>query len=147
MLQEIGDVKNIPKFLEDVKAKKKILYGFGHRMYGKKMINFSISYKNYDPRAKMMQKIAKEVFDVVGELPEMKIAVELERQALADEYFIKRKLFPNVDYYSGLIYSAIGFPTDMFPLLFALPRTAGWLAHWMEGLNEKDRKIFRPRQM
>jgi citrate synthase len=136
MLKEIGDVKNIPKFIEEVKAKKKILYGFGHRIY-----------KNYDPRAKLMQKLAKEVFEVVGEMPEMKIAMELEKQALADEYFIKRKLFPNVDFYSGLIYSALGFPADMFPVLFSIPRTAGWLAHWMEGLNDKDRKIYRPRQM
>eukprot|EP00029_Vermamoeba_vermiformis_P005842 TRINITY_DN2139_c0_g1_i1.p1 TRINITY_DN2139_c0_g1~~TRINITY_DN2139_c0_g1_i1.p1 ORF type:complete len:506 (-),score=168.70 TRINITY_DN2139_c0_g1_i1:120-1637(-) len=137
MLEQIGTPANVPAFLQDVKDKKKILFGFGHRIY-----------KNYDPRAKVMKDITFEVFDVLGKNPLMEIAIELEKQALADEYFITRKLFPNVDFYSGLIYNAMGFPTDMFPVLFCIPRVAGWLAHWVEALQDPaGMKIYRPRQI
>ena len=119
MLDAIGDKKNIPKFIEDVKNRKQKLMGFGHRVY-----------KNYDPRAKIVKKVADEVFEILGKEPLIEIAVELEKIALTDEYFIKRKLYPNVDFYSGVIYKAMGFPTDMFPILFTIPRMAGWLAHW-----------------
>jgi len=135
MLESIGDKKNIPQFIEDVKNRKKLLFGFGHRVY-----------KNYDPRAKIVRKIADDVFDVVGKEPLIEIAIELEKIALSDEYFIKRKLYPNVDFYSGIIYRAMGFPTDYFPVLFTIPRTAGWLAHWIEFLDDKEQKIVRPRQ-
>jgi citrate synthase len=110
--------------------------GFGHRVY-----------KNYDPRARVIKKLADEVFEVTGRSPLLDIALELERIALQDEYFIKRKLYPNVDFYSGLIYQAIGFPLDMFPVLFAIPRTAGWLAQWEEMLRDPEQKIARPRQI
>jgi citrate synthase len=110
--------------------------GFGHRVY-----------KNYDPRAKVIKKLADDVFKVTGRNPLLDIALELEKIALSDEYFIKRKLYPNVDFYSGLIYQAIGFPVDMFPVLFAIPRTAGWLAQWEEMLTDEEQKIARPRQI
>jgi len=136
MLEKIGDAKNIPQFLQDVKDKKVKLMGFGHRVY-----------KNYDPRARLIRGIASEVFEIVGYQPLIEVAVELEKQALADAYFVDRKLYPNVDFYSGLIYKAMGFPTDFFPVLFAIPRTVGWLAHWKEHLADKDQKIVRPRQV
>jgi citrate synthase len=136
MLEEIGSVEKIPVFLEEVKQRKRKLFGFGHRVY-----------KNYDPRAKIIRNIAFEVFDVCGREPLIDVAVELEKIALADEYFVGRKLYPNVDFYSGLIYKAMGFPTDMFPVLFAIPRVAGWLAHWKESLEDKNSKIWRPRQV
>ena len=110
--------------------------GFGHRVY-----------KNYDPRAKIIKQMADEVFEVTGRNPLLDIALELERIALEDEYFVKRKLYPNVDFYSGLIYQAMGFPVDMFPVLFAIPRTSGWLAQWDEMLEDKEQKIARPRQI
>jgi len=136
MLQEIGTVDKVSHFLEEVKAKRKKLFGFGHRVY-----------KNYDPRARILKEVTKEVFDVLGKSPLMQVAVELEQRALKDEYFISRKLYPNVDFYSGLIYKAMGFPTDMFPVLFAIPRTAGWLAHWCEMLQDSEIRIWRPRQV
>jgi citrate synthase len=110
--------------------------GFGHRVY-----------KSYDPRAKIIRRTAEEVFDLVGRNPLLDIALELERIALEDEYFIERKLYPNVDFYSGIIYQALGFPVDMFPVLFAIPRTAGWLAQWIEMLTDEEQKIARPRQL
>lgn len=108
--------------------------GFGHRVY-----------KNYDPRATIVKKVAYEVFDVVGLEPLIEVAMELEKIALSDEYFIKRKLYPNVDFYSGVIYKAMGFPTDMFPVLFTIPRMAGWISHWVEYLDDKENNIVRPR--
>ncbi|KAI9146362.1 citrate synthase-like protein [Paraphysoderma sedebokerense] len=119
MLEEIGTVDRIPAFIEEVKQKKRRLMGFGHRVY-----------KSYDPRAKILKKIAAEVFEVMGKNDLIDVARELERIALSDEYFIKRNLYPNVDFYSGIIYKAMGFPTDMFPVLFCIARTSGWLAHW-----------------
>ncbi|CAJ0751641.1 14655_t:CDS:2, partial [Entrophospora sp. SA101] len=142
MLEEIGSKENVLGFLEEVKQRKRKLFGFGHRVY-----------KNYDPRAKIIRKIAFEVFDVCGREPLIDVAVELEKAALVDDYFVERKLYPNVDFYSGLIYKAMGFPTDMFPVLFgikikiAIPRVAGWLAHWKELLEDKETKIWRPRQV
>lgn len=136
MLQSIGSVAAVPQFLEDVKNKKKKLMGFGHRVY-----------KNYDPRAKIIRTVAYEVFEVVGKEPLLEVALELEKRALADEYFVSRKLYPNVDFYTGLIYKAMGFPTDMFPVLFTIPRTVGWLAHWLELLDDPENKIVRPRQV
>lgn len=135
MLEEIGSVENIPAFIEKVKARKVRLMGFGHRVY-----------KNYDPRAKLIQGVAEEVFAIVGKEPLIDLAKELERVALTDPYFIEKKLYPNVDFYTGVIYKALGFPTDMFPILFAIPRTAGWLSHWKEFLTDSDRRIVRPRQ-
>jgi len=135
MLEQIGDKKNIPQFIEDVKNRKKLLMGFGHRVY-----------KNYDPRAKLVRTVANEVFDVLGREPLIEIAVELEKIALSDEFFIKRKLYPNVDFYSGVIYRAMGFPSDYYPILFTIPRTAGWIAHWLEFLDDNEQKIVRPRQ-
>lgn len=135
MLESIGHKKNIPKFIEDVKAKKALLMGFGHRVY-----------KNYDPRAKIVKKIAYEVFEITGKEPIIEIALELERIALSDPYFIERKLYPNVDFYSGVIYRAMGFPTDMFVVLFTIPRVVGWLSHWVEFLNDRENNIARPRQ-
>jgi len=135
MLESIGKKENIPKFIESVKKKEGLLYGFGHRVY-----------KNYDPRAKIIKKIADEVFSITGKEELIEIAVELERIALSDPYFIERKLYPNVDFYSGIIYKAMGFPTDMFPVLFMIPRMAGWLAHWNEFLDDPENKIIRPRQ-
>jgi citrate synthase len=138
MLREIGDVKNVPAFVKEVKegSGEKRLMGFGHRVY-----------KNYDPRAKVIKKLADDVFEVTGKNPLLAIATELERIALQDDYFVKRKLYPNVDFYSGLIYEAMGFHTDFFTVLFAIPRTAGWLAQWKEMLSDPDQKIARPRQI
>ena len=136
MLDEIGDKKNIPAFIEKVKTGTGRLMGFGHRVY-----------KSYDPRAKLIKKVAYDVFQQTGLNPKLEIALELERIALEDEYFIKRKLYPNVDFYSGLIYQAMGYPTDYFTVLFAIGRTPGWLAQWEEMLLDKDQKIARPRQI
>jgi len=137
MLTEIGSVANVPSFISKVKAGDGVrLMGFGHRVY-----------KNYDPRAKIIKKVAYEVFEVTGKSPLLEIALELEKIALEDEYFVKRKLYPNVDFYSGLIYQAMKFPLDMFPVLFAIPRVSGWLAQWQEMLEDPDQKIARPRQI
>ena len=136
MLDQIGDVKNVPDFVKKVKAGEGKLMGFGHRVY-----------KNFDPRATVIKRLADEVFEVTGKNPKLTIALELERIALEDEYFMSRKLYPNVDFYSGLIYQAMGFPVDIFPVLFAIPRTAGWLAHWQEMLIDPEQKIARPRQI
>jgi citrate synthase len=137
MLTEIGSKANIPAFIDKVKKGEGVkLMGFGHRVY-----------KNYDPRAKIIKNVAYEVFKITGMNPLLDIALELERIALEDEYFIKRKLYPNVDFYSGLIYQAMQFPMDMFPVLFAIPRVSGWLAQWCEMLNDPDQKIARPRQI
>jgi len=138
MLKEIGSKDRIPAFIKDVKTSggEVRLMGFGHRVY-----------KNYDPRAKIIKTMADQVFEVTGRNPLLDIALELERIALEDEYFVKRKLYPNVDFYSGLIYQAMKFPVDMFPVLFAIPRTSGWLAQWDEMLTDKDQKIARPRQV
>jgi citrate synthase len=136
MLDEIGEVKNIPAFIEKVKTGSGRLMGFGHRVY-----------KSYDPRAKLIKKVAYDVFEQTGLNPKLEIALELERIALEDEYFIKRKLYPNVDFYSGLIYQAMGYPTDYFTVLFAIGRTPGWLSQWEEMLLDKDQKIARPRQI
>ena len=136
MLNEIGSVKNVPDYIKRVKAGEFRLMGFGHRVY-----------KNYDPRARIIKKVAYEVFEVTGKDPLLDIALELERIALEDEYFVKRKLYPNVDFYSGIIYQAMRFPVDMFPVLFAIPRTSGWLAQWAEMLDDPDQKIARPRQV
>ena len=138
MLDEIGDKKNIPSFIEKAKtgSGSERLMGFGHRVY-----------KSYDPRAKLIKKVAYDVFQQTGLNPKLEIALELERIALEDEYFIKRKLYPNVDFYSGLIYQAMGYPTDYFTVLFAIGRTPGWLAQWEEMLLDKDQKIARPRQI
>ena len=136
MLNEIGSVKNVPDYIKRVKAGEFRLMGFGHRVY-----------KNYDPRARIIKQVAYEVFEVTGKDPLLDIALELERIALEDEYFVKRKLYPNVDFYSGIIYQAMRFPVDMFPVLFAIPRTSGWLAQWAEMLDDSDQKIARPRQI
>ena len=135
MLSEIGSIENVPAFIQSVKDGEGRLMGFGHRVY-----------KNYDPRAKIIKQTAYDVFDVTGKNPLLDIALKLEEVALQDPYFVDRKLYPNVDFYSGLIYQAMGFPVDMFTVLFAIPRTAGWLAHWQELLADKDQKISRPRQ-
>jgi citrate synthase len=137
MIKEIGDKKNIPAFIEGVKGGKgQKLMGFGHRVY-----------KSYDPRARIVKKLADDVFKVVGVDKDLEIALELERIALSDDYFISRKLYPNVDFYTGLIYRSMAFPTDFFTVLFAVARTAGWLAQWEEMLNDKEQKIARPRQI
>ncbi len=136
MLQEIGSIQNVPAFIKRVKGGDGRLMGFGHRVY-----------KSYDPRAKIIKRIADLVFTVTGKNPLLEIALELERIALQDEYFVTRKLYPNVDFYSGLIYQAMGFPVDMFPVLFAIPRTAGWIAQWEEMLLDPEQKIARPRQI
>jgi citrate synthase len=138
MLQDIGHISNVPAFLEEVKSGKgeTRLMGFGHRVY-----------KNYDPRATIVKKTAYDVFEVTGTNPLLDIALKLEEAALNDEYFIKRKLYPNVDFYSGLIYQAMGFPMEMFTVLFAIPRMSGWLAHWCELLDDPEQKISRPRQL
>jgi len=136
MLREIGSVDHIPQFLKRVEAGDAKLMGFGHRVY-----------KNYDPRAKIIKKIAYEVFEVTGKNPLIDIALELERIALSEDYFIKRKLYPNVDFYSGIIYEAMGFPMDIFTVLFAIPRTSGWLAQWQEMILDTEQKIARPRQI
>jgi citrate synthase len=126
------------KFINAAKDKNsgKKLMGFGHRVY-----------KNYDPRARIIKNIADQVFDVMGKNPLLEIALELERIALSDDYFIKRKLYPNVDFYSGLIYQSMGLPMDMFPVLFAIPRTSGWIAQWAEMLTDADQKLARPKQI
>src|SRR5687768_12173507 len=136
MLEEIGTIKNVPAFISRVKGGDGRLMGFGHRVY-----------KSYDPRAKIIKRIADEVFEVTGKSPLLEIALELERIALQDEYFVTRKLYPNVDFYSGLIYQAMGFPKDFFPVLFAIPRTAGWFAQWEEMLRDPEQKISRPKQI
>ncbi|GAA0603314.1 citrate synthase [Kribbella sandramycini] len=136
MLRRIGTVDNVPSFIEGVKNGEERLMGFGHRVY-----------KNYDPRAKIIKKAADDVFEVTGINPLLKIAVELEKIALEDEYFVSRKLYPNVDFYSGLIYEALQFPPEMFTVLFAIPRTSGWLAQWLESLGDTDQKIARPKQI
>lgn len=136
MLTEIGDKKRVPEFVKRVKAGEGRLMGFGHRVY-----------KNYDPRAKIIKRTADEVFEVTGRNPLLDIALELERIALQDEYFVERKLYPNVDFYSGIIYQAMGFPVEMFPVLFAIPRTVGWLAQWREMIEDPEQKIARPRQV
>jgi len=136
MLSEIGSADDIPGFIGQVKAGKRKLMGFGHRVY-----------KNYDPRARIIKQVAEEVFEVTGRNPKIDIALELERIALSDEYFIKRKLYPNVDFYSGIIYQAMGFTPDQFTVLFGIPRTVGWLAQWQEMIEDPDQKIARPRQI
>ena len=136
MLAEIRDVSNVPTYVERVKAGDFRLMGFGHRVY-----------KNYDPRAKIIKETADAVIEVTGRNPLLDVALELERIALEDEYFVSRKLYPNVDFYSGLIYEALGLPTAMFPVMFAIPRTAGWLAQWLEGVADPEQKIARPRQL
>ncbi|MGH9240267.1 MAG: citrate synthase [Vicinamibacterales bacterium] len=136
MLTEIGSVQNIPGFIKRVKGGEGRLMGFGHRVY-----------KSYDPRAKIIKQTADEVFEVTGRNPLLDIALELERIALEDDYFITRRLYPNVDFYSGLIYQAMGFPVTMFPVLFAIPRTSGWIAQWEEMLLDPEQKIARPKQI
>ena len=136
MLGEIGAKSKIPEFIKKVKAGEGRLMGFGHRVY-----------KNCDPRAKIIKQVADQVFEVTGKNPLLDIALELEKIALEDEYFIKRKLYPNVDFYSGIIYQAMGFPVEMFPVLFAIPRTSGWIAQWEEMLLDREQKISRPRQV
>jgi len=136
MLREVGSKENIPKLLRQVKSGKRLLMGFGHRIY-----------KNRDPRAEIIKKVAGEVFAVTGRNPLIDVALELEKVAESDDYFIKRHLYPNVDFYSGIIYQSMGFPVDMFPVLFAIPRMSGWLAQWQEMLLDPEQKITRPRQL
>lgn len=136
MLESIGSVSNVPTFIERVKNREVLLMGFGHRVY-----------KNYDPRAKIIKRTADEVFEVTGRNPLLDVALELEKIALNDEFFVKRKLYPNVDFYSGLIYQSMGLPVSMFPVMFAIPRTAGWLAQWQEMLEDPEQKIARPKQI
>ena len=136
MLDDIGSMNKIPEFIKRVKAGEVRLMGFGHRVY-----------KNYDPRARIIGNIADEVFEVTGKSPKIDLAKELERIALEDDYFVKRKLYPNVDFYSGIIYEAMGFRPEMFTVLFAIPRTSGWLAHWEELMDDPERRISRPRQV
>src|SRR3954451_24216156 len=136
MLAKIGSIANIPAFMDSVKRGEGKLMGFGHRVY-----------KNFDPRGKIVKKLAYDVFEVTGRNPLIDIAVELERIALEDEYFISRKLYPNVDFYSGLIYEALGLPVSMFPVMFAIGRTSGWIAQWLELVQDKEQKIARPRQI
>jgi len=136
MLQGIGSVQQVPDFIRRVKGGEGRLMGFGHRVY-----------KNYDPRAKIIKRLAEDVFAVTKPNSLLSIALELERIALQDDYFVQRKLYPNVDFYSGLIYQALGFPVDMFPVLFAIPRTSGWLAQWLEMTADAEQKIARPRQL
>jgi len=136
MLNEIGSKSRIPEYIKKVKAGEVKLMGFGHRVY-----------KNYDPRAKIIKTMADQVFEVTGRNPLLEIALELERIALQDDYFVSRKLYPNVDFYSGLIYQSMRFPVETFPVLFAIPRTSGWLAQWEEGILDPEQKIARPRQI
>jgi citrate synthase len=136
MLSEIGSVKNVPDFIKGVKKGERRLMGFGHRVY-----------KSYDPRAKIVKRIAYEVFEVTGRNPLIDISLELERIALEDDYFVSRKLYPNVDFYTGVTYQAMGFPMTMFPVLFAIPRTSGWMAQWAEMVRDPEQKIARPRQI
>ena len=135
MLRQIGSYENVGPYIAAVKAGKHRLMGFGHRVY-----------KNYDPRARIIKEAAEQVFNLAGHSPLLDIAMKLEEAALADDYFVSRRLYPNVDFYSGLIYEALQFPTNMFTVLFAIPRTAGWLAHWSEMLEQSSR-ISRPRQL
>ncbi|HWL95930.1 MAG TPA: citrate synthase [Nocardioidaceae bacterium] len=136
MLRRIGSADKVPDFIDGVKNGKERLMGFGHRVY-----------KNYDPRARIIKKAADDVFEVTGVNPLLKIALELEKIALEDEYFVKRRLYPNVDFYSGLIYEALSFPPEMFTVLFAIPRTSGWLAQWLELVDDSEQKIARPKQI
>jgi citrate synthase len=136
MLGRIGTIENIPDFLEGVKAGNERLMGFGHRVY-----------KNYDPRARIIRKYLDDVFEVRGKSPLLEVATELEKRALDDEYFTSRKLYPNVDFYSGLIYEALGLPVAMFPVMFAIGRTSGWIAQWLEMVQDSEQKIARPRQI
>jgi citrate synthase len=136
MLKTIGSIDRVPAFIESVKAGHGKLMGFGHRVY-----------KNYDPRARIIKRIAEEVFEVTGRNPLLDIALEVERIALEDAFFVQRKLYPNVDFYSGIIYQAMGFEPDMFTVMFAIPRTVGWLAQWQEMLEDPEQKIARPRQI
>ncbi len=136
MLTEIGDVRNVPEYIRRVKSREFRLMGFGHRVY-----------KSYDPRAKILRELAEQVFEVCGRNPLIEVATELEKIALEDEFFVERGLYPNVDFYSGIIYQAMGFPISMFPVLFAIPRTSGWLAHWEEMRNDPELRIARPRQV
>jgi citrate synthase len=136
MIQEIGDKSRVPAFIEGVKSGSGRLMGFGHRVY-----------KSYDPRAKIVKRLAYEVFESVGMDKDLEIALELERIALADDYFVSRKLYPNVDFYTGLIYRAMKFPTSFFTVLFAIARTAGWVAHWQEMVSDPHMRIGRPRQL
>ena len=136
MLRSIGSKARVPDYIKRVKAGEVKLMGFGHRVY-----------KNYDPRARIIKKIADQVFEVTGRNPLLDIAIELERIALQDDYFVTRRLYPNVDFYSGLIYQSLKFPVEMFPVLFAIPRTVGWLAQWEEMLVDQEQKIARPRQV
>jgi citrate synthase len=136
MLRQIGSKDKVAEYVKRVKAGEFKLMGFGHRVY-----------KNYDPRAKILKEMATQVFEVTGKNPLLDIALELEHISLEDDYFVSRKLYPNVDFYSGLIYQAMKFPVAMFPVLFAIPRTAGWLAQWQELLEDPEQKIARPRQI
>src|SRR4051794_18739654 len=136
MLQRVGSIENIPAFLEGVKAGEERLMGFGHRVY-----------KNYDPRARIIRKYLDDVFEVRGKSPLLDVASELEKRALDDDYFTSRKLYPNVDFYSGLIYEALGLPVAMFPVMFAIGRTSGWIAQWLEMVQDSEQKIARPRQI
>ncbi len=136
MIDEIGTLANVPAYIERVKKGEFKLMGFGHRVY-----------KNYDPRARIIKHVADQVFEVTGHNRKIEIALELERIALKDDYFVQRKLYPNVDFYSGIIYEAMGFQPEMFTVLFAIPRTAGWLAQWKELMEDPERKISRPRQI
>jgi citrate synthase len=136
MLTEIGSIDNVPNYIERVKTREVLLQGFGHRVY-----------KSYDPRATIIKKTAYEVFEVTGKNPLIDIALELERIALEDDFFVSRNLYPNVDFYSGIIYQAMGLPVDMYPVLFAIPRTSGWLAQWRELLADGEQRIARPRQV
>jgi citrate synthase len=136
MLAQIGSVDRVPAFVREVREDHGLLFGFGHRVY-----------KHYDPRASVIKRLAHQVFEVTGRNPLLDIALELERIALEDDYFVTRKLYPNVDFYSGIIYQSMGFPVEMFPVLFAIPRTAGWIAQWQEMLLDEEQKIARPRQI
>jgi citrate synthase len=136
MLTQIGSAKKVPSFVDKVKKGEGKLMGFGHRVY-----------KNFDPRGTIIKKLAEQVFQVTGRNPLIDIAVELERIALEDDYFVSRKLYPNVDFYSGIIYQAMRIPIAMFPVMFAIPRTSGWLAQWQEMVLDPDQKIARPRQI
>ena len=136
MLREIGSKDNVPEFVEKVKNREALLMGFGHRVY-----------KNYDPRATIIKKACDDVFEVTGVNPLLEIAVELEKTALQDDFFVQRKLYPNVDFYSGLIYEALGIPSEMFTVMFAIGRAPGWVAQWLEMINDKEQKISRPRQV
>jgi citrate synthase len=136
MLEQVGSVKNVPAYIEKVKKGEAKLMGFGHRVY-----------RNFDPRGKIIKALAYDVFKEMGANPLLEIALELERIALSDEYFISRKLYPNVDFYSGLIYQAMKLPTNIFTVMFAIPRSVGWIAQWMEMMRDEDLKIVRPRQI